>query len=111
MATSGIDFSDLGGHRVSPPAAIDFSDLGGKRILTPPAAISNAASKKWNPVEEAKTRWDLSDYDDPTIYKHLSDPATFRSTFPEYDHLGDDEIAAGMQRTGARNPNYVGTGI
>jgi hypothetical protein len=60
----------------------------------------------FNPVEESKDRWDLTGYSDPQIYQHLSDPAKFRSTFPEYGHLGDDEIAQGMQRTGLRNPQY-----
>ena len=59
-----------------------------------------------NPVEESKNRWDLSGYSDPQLYQHLSDPAKFRQTFPEYGDMSDEEIAQGMQRTGLRNPQY-----
>lgn len=51
MATSAIDFSDLGGQRVQPSAAqtIDFSDLGGQRVsasspATPVAEMRQAPS-------------------------------------------------------------------
>ena len=60
----------------------------------------------FDPVEASKNRWDLSGYSDPQLYHHLSDPAKFRQTFPEYGDMSDEEIAQGMQRTALSNPQY-----
>ena len=66
----------------------------------------------FDPVQAAKSGpLDLTDFSDQQLFQHLSDPAKFRAAIPDYAHLSDNDIRAGMQRTAARNPAYVAPSV
>src|SRR5438132_12559623 len=66
----------------------------------------------FDPVQTAKSGpLDLTDFSEQQLFQHLSDPAKFRAAIPDYAHLSDDDIRAGMQRTAARNPAYVAPSV
>src|SRR2546430_14914287 len=65
----------------------------------------------FDPVPEAKNRLDLSGFSDAQIYNNLSDPAKFRSTFPEYKSMDDGMTLRNMQKVGAQNPSYVASAV
>jgi S1-C subfamily serine protease len=46
----------------------------------------------WNPVAEFHRRWPSAKLSDGEILTNLRDPVKFRSAFPNYDGLTDDEI-------------------
>lgn len=58
--------------------------------------MAQDAQQVWNPVEDFKTKYPSSGYSDQEIYKNLSNPSMFKSAFPNYAHLGDDEIKQGL---------------
>lgn len=58
--------------------------------------MAQDAQQAWNPVEDFKTKYPSSGYSDQEIYKNLSNPSMFKSAFPHYAHLGDDEIKQGL---------------
>lgn len=65
MATTPVDFSDLGGVQVSPPPStpsgggIDFSDLGGQQVSPATGAAQTPAKKSWldQATDAAKSFW------------------------------------------------------
>lgn len=49
--------------------------------------------QQWNPVPEVRAKYPgLKDWSDDSILKNLSDPAKFRTEFPQYAHVADDVI-------------------
>src|ERR1700685_2914958 len=65
MATTPVDFSDLGGVQVSPPPSapsgggIDFSDLGGQQVSPATGAAQTPSKKSWldQATDAAKSFW------------------------------------------------------
>jgi hypothetical protein len=60
----------------------------------------------WNPVDAVKQKFPNMGLSDQQIYHNLSEPEKFRSAFPEYSGLKDDEIRTNMQKIGLSNPHY-----
>jgi hypothetical protein len=55
------------------------------------------ADTQWNPIQEARQKYPgLKDWTDTQILKDLSDPAKFRSAFPQYASLPDSTISKNM---------------
>jgi hypothetical protein len=69
-------------------------------------AVPNDAPQTWNPVDAVKQKFPNMGLSDQQIYHNLSEPEKFRSAFPEYSGLKDDEIRTNMQRIGLANPHY-----
>ena len=55
------------------------------------------APQQWNPVAEFKQQWPNAKLSDGDILKNLQDPAKFRSAFPHYTGVTDDEIKTKME--------------
>jgi len=54
---------------------------------------AQAPGEKWNPVPELRAKYPgLKEWSDERILESLSDPAKFRSAFPQYAALSDDVI-------------------
>lgn len=65
----------------------------------PPDDQTADTTTKWDPVTAARDRYPgLSSDSDITILQHLSDPAKFRSAFPEYAQMSDGDIQKGVSR-------------
>jgi S1-C subfamily serine protease len=48
--------------------------------------------QQWDPVAEFHRRWANAELSDDQILSNLQDPIKFRSAFPNYDSLSDDQI-------------------
>jgi len=54
---------------------------------------------RWNPIEDVRKRYPgLKDWGDGRILENMSDPAKFRSAFPEYAHLDDERIKSNVSK-------------
>jgi S1-C subfamily serine protease len=65
--------------------AVPYHDLCG---LT----IDSATPEPWETMNEFRANWPDADLSDDQIRTNLQDPTKFRSAFPNYDGLTDDEI-------------------
>ena len=54
------------------------------------------AQQQWNPVQAFHAKWPDTGLSDQEILTNLQNPAKFRSAFPEYTGVTDDEIHARM---------------
>ena len=65
--------------------AIPDHDMCGLRTNSP-------QPRQWDPVAEFHRRWPNAKLSDGEILTNLQDPVKFRSAFPNYDGLTDDDI-------------------
>jgi hypothetical protein len=73
----------------------EVNDVNGKQSATPSTSAS-----PWNPVESLKRQYPKMRMTDEQIYSNLQDPEKFRSAFPQYSGLKDDEIRSKVQQYG-----------
>ncbi len=60
----------------------------------------------WDPVAAVKEKYPEMGLSDQQIYSNLSNPEKFRSAFPEYSDLKDDEIKTGILHLATVHPQY-----
>lgn len=54
-------------------------------------------TQQWDPVAEFRSKWPNSGLQDSQILTNLQDPAKFRSAFPHYTGVTDDQIKSKMK--------------
>lgn len=76
----------------------------------PPTTPAAGATEDqvFDPLAELRKRYPgVSQEPDEKLYQHLSNPANFRSAFPEYEHLDDQTITTNMAKH-SPTPNLPG---
>ena len=61
-----------------------------------PQQATQQTQQQWDPIAAFHQKWPDTGLSDQQVLTNLQNPAKFRSAFPEYDGVTDDEIRTKM---------------